>query len=354
MVGCHYKGNNMVNGNKGITRATGFVQAVLATLATVTCLSFMSSGAFAADEKSLSEKLVDSFNALSGGPHAGYRANHAKGVLASGIFTPTDVAASLSKAPHLQSTTVPVMVRFSNGTGVPNLPDANPNASPHGIAIRFTLPDGTFTDIVAISFNGFPVATPEDFLGLLTSTAASGADVPSPKPIEQFLGSHPAALKFVTTPKPAAVSFATLPFYGVNAFKFTNAQGLSEYGRYQIIPVAGDQRLSDKAAEAMAPNYLMEELPVRLKAGPVQFRLVAQLAKKGDSTTDPTSVWPDERPQVDLGVITLTGPVANDAEVQKTTMFNPLALPEGIAASEDPVLLARPGAYAVSFGQRLK
>ncbi len=86
----------------------------------------------------------------------------------------------------------------------------------------------------------------------------------------------------------------------------------------------------------------------------MKFRLTVQLAKKGDSTTDPTSVWPDERPQVDLGEITLTGPVANEAQVQKTTMFNPLTLPEGIAASEDPVLLARPGAYAVSFGQRLK
>ena len=178
--------------------------------------------------------------------------------------------------------------------------------------------------------------------------------MPSPKPIEQFLGSHPAALKFVTAPKPAPVSFATLPFFGVNAFKFTNAQGVSEYGRYQIIPVAGDQRISDKAAEAMGPNYLMEELPARLAAGPVKFRLTVQLAKKGDSTTDPTSVWPDERPQVDLGEITLTGPVANEAQVQKTTMFNPLTLPDGIAASEDPVLLARPGAYAVSFGQRLK
>jgi catalase len=32
----------------------------------------------------------------------------------------------------------------------------------------------------------------------------------------------------------------------------------------------------------------------------------------------------------------------------------PVALPDGIAASEDPVLRARPGAYAISFGQRLK
>jgi catalase len=331
-----------------------FTRAVLALLVTATCLSFLSNGAFAAEEKTLSQELVDALNVLSGGPHAGFRANHAKGVLATGSFTPTDIAASLSKAPHLQGKTVPVTVRFSNGTGVPNLADANPSASPHGIAIRFQLPDGSYTDIVSISYNGFPVATPEEFLALLKAFAASGPDAAKPTPIEQFVGSHPATLKFATTPKPAPVSFGTLSYFGVNAFKFTNAQGVSEYGRYRILPVAGDQSIDDKTAATLPPNYLMEDLPARLAKEPVQFRLVAQLAKKGDSTTDPTAVWPEDRPQVDLGIITLNAPVANDAAAQKALMFNPLILPEGIEPSADPVLLARPGAYAVSVGQRLQ
>ena len=123
--------------NNEMTRTQVFVRAALVLLVTATCLSFVSGGAFAADEKTLSEQLVDAFNALSGGPHAGFRANHAKGVLATGTFTPTDIAASVSKAPHFQGKAVPVTVRFSNGTGVPNLPDANPFASPHGISIRF-------------------------------------------------------------------------------------------------------------------------------------------------------------------------------------------------------------------------
>lgn len=57
--------------------------------------------------------------------------------------------------------------------------------------------------------------------------AQSGPGVAKPTPIEQFLGSHPAALRFVTTPRPAPDSFGTLAFYGVNAFKFTNAKGVS-------------------------------------------------------------------------------------------------------------------------------
>jgi catalase len=297
--------------------------------------------------------LVEALNKLSQGPHPGIRANHAKGVMVTGTFTPSPSAASFSKAPHFAKP-VPVLARFSDTTGVPNLPDADPNASPHGIAIRFTLPDGSSTDIVSISANSFPVATPEDFLAFLTAAAQSGPDAPKPSPIEIFLGSHPAALKFVSTPRPAPVSFATLAFYGVNAFKFTNAGGVSHYARYQIIPVAGVHALSDAQAKQADPDYLMNELPRRLAKGPVKFRLLAQIAADGDSIDDGTAVWPDDRQLVALGTLSLTTMVANQAAAQKSIMFSPLNLQSGIEPSADPVLLARPAAYGVSFSQRIR
>jgi catalase len=305
-----------------------------------------------AEPKPLPVALVDSLNALSGGPHAGYRANHAKGVLVSGTFTPAPTAAALSKAPHFRQR-VPVVVRFSDTTGLPTMPDASPDASPHGIAIRFMLPGGLSTDIVSISANGFPVATPEDFLAFLTAAAQSGPGVAKPTPIEQFLGSHPAALKFVTTPRPAPDSFATLAFYSVNAFKFTNAKGESHYIRYRILPVAGEHALDDAAAKAASPTYLMDELPARIAKGPVKFRLVAQVANDGDVTNDGTQVWPDDRRTVELGTIALTAVSKDQVKDQKALLFNPVNLPAGIEASDDPVLAARFPAYAVSYRQRL-
>jgi len=220
------------------------------------------------------------------------------------------------------------------------------------MAIRFQLPDGSSTDIVSISANGFPVATPEDFVTMLQAVAHSGADVAKPTPIEQFLGSHPAALKFVTTPRPAPESFATLGFFGVNAFKFTNAAGKSRFARYQILPVAGEYSLSDADAAKAKPSYLMDELPRRIVNSPVKFRLVAQLANDGDPNNDATAVWPDDREQLELGIISVDATSAEQVAAQKALLFNPLALPKGIEPSEDPVLLFRPAAYAVSFGQR--
>jgi catalase len=331
-------------------RTTGAVAALVATLATGPAI--FAADAPAADQKPLPIALVDALNNVAGGPHAGYRANHAKGVMVTGTFTPSKAALLLSKAGHFTKA-VPVLVRFSDTTGVPNIPDAAPDSSPHGMAIRFTLPDGGSTDIVSISVNSFPVATPEDFLALLTAISKSGPGVPKPTPVEQFLGTHPAALKFVTTPKPPPESFGTLAFYGVNAFKFTNAKGVSHYIRYQILPVAGEHALSEADAKKADPNYLMDELPKRVTAGPVKYRLLAQVAKEGDVTNDGTVSWPADRELVELGVISLNAVVPDQVQAAKTIMYNPLSLPAGIEPSADPVLAARPPAYAVSFSQRV-
>jgi len=305
-----------------------------------------------ASDKSVPEQLVDTMTKLAHGPYKGYRANHAKGIMVSGTFTPAASAKGLSKAAHLQKGSIPVLVRFSDATGVPNIPDASDNANPHGMAIRFQLPKDESTDIVAISVNGFPAATPEEFLGFLNAVAASGPDVPKPTPVEQFLGAHPATLKFVTTPKPAPVSFTTQAFYGVNAFIFTNAKGETHYGRYRIVPLAGEKALTAEQTAKANPNYLFEELPARLKKGAAKFRISVQLAGKGDNVNDGTAVWPDDRPQVVLGTLTLKKVLPDSAQVEKSLMFSPLNLVDGIGASDDPILAARPAAYAISYGRR--
>ena len=306
-----------------------------------------------AGSKPVVEQLVDTMTKLSGGPHAGYRANHAKGIVTTGEFTPASTASSITKASFMNGKTVPVIVRYSNATGVPNIPDADGNAFPKGMAIRYQLPDGAYSDMVTISVNGFPAATPEDFLGLLNAIAATTPDAPKPSPVEQFLSSHPAALKFVTTPKPAPVSFATQAFYGVNAFKFTNAKGEVNYGRYRIEPIKGQQFLSKEDSAKAAPNYLMDELPSHLKADAVSYRISVQIAEKDDVVNDATISWPDTRKVVELGTLTIKAINPDGVKFEKANMYNPLALVDGIEPSDDPILLARPSAYAVSYGRRL-
>ena len=96
------------------------------------------------------------------GVHPGHRAAHAKGVLCAATFTPTAEAARLSRAVHLRDGEVRAHVRFSNGSGDPTAPDTARDG--RGLAVKFYLPDGTTTDVVAISLPAFFARTPEDLL----------------------------------------------------------------------------------------------------------------------------------------------------------------------------------------------
>src|SRR5260370_41680024 len=107
---------------------------------------------------SLSQDLIQQFDTIFG-MHPGFRPAHAKGVMLTGTFTPSHTAASLSRAQHLNQSSTPVTVRFSNSTGIPIIPDNDPNADPRGMAIRFHLGEHAHTDIVSHSADGFPTRT---------------------------------------------------------------------------------------------------------------------------------------------------------------------------------------------------
>src|SRR5580692_11412191 len=104
----------------------------------------------------LAQQLLDAFDQLQG-VHPGFRPAHAKGLMCEGVFTPSVEAAGLTRAPHVSRSSTPVTVRYSNSTGIPDIPDNDPaHSSPRGIAIRFHLDQHAHTDIIAHSYDGFP------------------------------------------------------------------------------------------------------------------------------------------------------------------------------------------------------
>ena len=118
------------------------------------------------DEKllALSHEIIEKFDKLNGGVHPGFRPAHAKGILLTGIFTPSPEAGSLTRAPHVNRASTPVTVRLSDFAGIPSIADNDPQgASPRGFAVRFHLAEHAHTDIVAHSVDAFPVRTTEEF-----------------------------------------------------------------------------------------------------------------------------------------------------------------------------------------------
>lgn len=307
------------------------------------------------DEKliALSEDILKGFEAIFG-QHPGFRPAHAKGTMLTGSFTPSAEASALSKAPHFASHSTPVTVRFSSSTGLPLLPDNDPNGEPRGIAIRFHLGERVHTDIVSHSTDGFPTRTGAEFLEFLKAIASSAPGMPSPTPVEAYVGSHPAALAFVQTPKPFPISFATEAYFGVTAAEFISSSGGSQFFRYHIVPEGGLEHLDEDATATRSADYLFEEIKSRIAAGPIVFKLKAQLADVGDVVDDATIHWPADRPVVDLGTITLTAPVADDAAEQKQIIFDPIPRVEGIEPSNDPLLELRAAVYLISGRRRRK
>jgi catalase len=298
----------------------------------------------------LSEDIIAQFDAVFQ-LHPGFRPAHARGIMLTGAFTPTKDAAALSSAPHFTKSTS-VTARFSSSTGIPNIPDTDPNANPRGFAVRFNLGEHVHTDIIGHSTPSFPTRTGEEFLEFFRAIASSAPGAASPTPIETFLGSHPAALAFVQTPKPSPTSFANEAYFGLTATKFINSEGASRFGRYIIVPDGGVKHFDDAAIKALTKDYLFDELPQRIEHGPVSFQLYVQLANDGDVVDDVTVHWPENRPKVNLGKLTFTTLVSDNDSEQKQIIYDPIPRIQGIEPSDDPLLELRAALYLISGKRR--
>jgi catalase len=299
-------------------------------------------------------QIVEAMRTLAG-PHPGFRPVHAKGLVCLGMFRASTDAPRVTRAPHFAGQSVPTIIRFANASGNPEVHDGVPNV--RSIAAKFQLSDGNSADILANSVEGFIARTPEELLEFHRAQLpeeASGR--PDPDAVPRFLSGHPAGRAFVERlmKKPVPASYAQTIYHAEHAFRFTAADGTSRFGRYRFLPQAGESLLSPDDADKRSPNFLREELESRLRTGPVEFRLLLQLAEPGDPTDDVTALWPEGRRAVELGRLEVTGISPTSAADERRLIFDPANRTDGIDLSADPILLARSAAYSISYDRRSK
>ena len=172
--------------------------------------------------------------------------------------------------------------------GCPPSPTTRP--TPIRAALRFDSisPSMCTPTSSATRRTAFLPATATEFLEFLRAAAASGPDVPSPKPIEQFLGSHPAASAFVQAPKPFPVSLARETYYGVTAFRFINAPGETNW------PLSHRSRGGQRVSSPMPGGRTRRRLPLRRtrgtrRKGPSASKFLCRLPQTDDVLTTPPS-----------------------------------------------------------------
>ena len=299
-------------------------------------------------------QIVDAMRTLAG-PHPGFRPVHAKGLVCSGTFRASPEAPRVTRAPHFAGQPVPTIVRFANSNGNPDVHDGVPNV--RSMAVKFQLPDGKSADILANCVEGFVARTPDELLEFLRAQLPNPATGrPDPDGVPRFLAGHPAGRAFVERlmKKPVPASYAQMMYHAEHAFRFTAADGASRFGRYRLVPQAGEALLAPDEAGKRSPSFLRDELEGRLRNGPVAFRLLLQLAGEGDPTDDVTALWPEGRPLVELGGLEVTSTSPTGAADEQRLIFDPTNRTDGIDLSADPILLARSAAYAISYDQRSK
>lgn len=289
----------------------------------------------------------------NGGVHPAYRRNHAKGICVVGHFESNGAGSEVSRAAVFAKGSVPIVGRLA-------IPGGNPAASDgaapiRSLALRFLPEHG---EEWRTGMNAMPVFVVKDVQSFYELQQASqpqpGTGKPDPAKMGAFFKAHPesaAFLNWVKTAVPSS-SYANSAYYGLNAFLLVDAQGREHPVRWSVQPDLPYQPLA--AEQRSEANFLAADLQQRLAQGPVRWHLQLTLGEPDDPTADATRVWPEGRRSIDAGEVVIERATAEQGGPCQDVNYDPLVLPDGIRASDDPLLSARSAAYSESFNRRTR
>jgi catalase len=330
-------------------RSTLLGMGALAGFAAVDVGGFAYAGGWLRPEVLTPSRFADRFEHIYG-RHDGFRRNHAKGLSATGSFASNGAGAAVCRAAVFEAGTAPLVARFSLGGGLPDQADKPDTV--RGLGLLFQLPNGQQWRTAMINIPVFPDSTPQGFYErLLAAKPVPETGKPDPQKMAAFLDRHPetvAAMKIIKQSPPAA-GFADSTFYGLNAFRFTNGAGATVPVRWSVIP---QDVVPGGPTSSAGKDYLFDDLVRALAQQPLKWRLVLTIGEPGDPTGDATKPWPQSRRIIDAGTITITAVQTEEAGNARDVNFDPLVLPDGMTASDDPLPAARSAVYARSFTRR--
>lgn len=288
------------------------------------------------------------------GVHPGQRRNHIKGTCASGSFVGTPAGAALSRSALFSGEPVPVVARFSLAGGNPQVPDAARSA--RGMALEFRLPQGERQHMTMLDIPIFGAAHPETFNAMIQAARPDPATgKPDPARLAAALKAHPEALAqadYMAGHLPPA-SYGNATFYSIHTFRFIDAQQTPHLVKWRFVPQDGPLPLETAELASAPHDFLQERLLTRLAQGPLRWDMWVILGEPGDVPDNPTLAWPESRPHQVAGTLSIGAATPQaGAECEKIN-FDPLVMADGIAPTDDPILLFRSPAYALSFSRRL-
>lgn len=316
-------------------------------------LIFLNSQALAEKVDVTPTKVIKAFENVFG-VTIGERRNHTKGTCAIGEFVGEEHVATYSRSGLFSGKSLPVVARFSLAGGNPHAPDTS--KSPRGLAIEFSLPDGSIQHMTMLNTPVFGAKNPQTFYDMLVAkTPDPMTGKTDPEKIKAFKVNHPdneAQAHFMANNNPPSNYFNSA-YYGIHTFKFVNKDNQATLVRWRFVPHDGEKQLSKAELQSMPVNFLEHQLINRSEKSPIKWDMLVTLGRPDDEQNNPTIAWPDNRKEIKAGTLTISKSMVQKGAKCENINFDPLFLSDGIEATNDPILLFRSPSYAISFSKRL-
>lgn len=291
------------------------------------------------------------------------RVVHARGSGAHGYFQVYEPMTEYTMAKFLQnpSKKTPVFVRFSQVVGSRGSADTVRDV--RGFATKFYTEDGNY-DLVG---NDIPIFFIQDAIKFPDLVHSIKPEPDSEMP--QASAAHDTFWDFISlTPESTHMimwllsdrgihrSYRMMEGFGVNTFRFVNAEGRARFVKFHWKPLLGTHGLVWDEAQKLAgkdPDFLRRDLWEAIEMGDfAEYELGVQMIEEEDEfkfdfdLLDPTKIWPEEEVPVKIiGKMTLNKNPDNFFAETEQVAFHPGNVVPGIDFSNDPLLQGRLFSY---------
>src|SRR5690554_6677944 len=293
------------------------------------------------------------------------RVVHARGFVAFGYFEATGRCGdepiekyTRAKLFNDEGKRTDVAIRFSSVIGGRDSSEAA--RGPRGLPVKFYTEDGNW-DLVgnnlAVFFIRDAIKFPDVIHSLKPDPITFRQD---PARIFDFMSQTPESMHMIVnlfSPRGIPSSYSTMQGFGVNTYRWVNAEGESHLVKYHWIPKAGVKSFTEADAAAVQSGDLghaSKDIYDAIEAGDYpEWELYVQLMSDDEhpeldfDPLDDTKVWPEnDFPIRYVGKMVLNRNVSNFFAENEQIAFGTGVLVDGLDFSDDKMLIGRTFSYS--------
>jgi catalase len=293
------------------------------------------------------------------------RVVHARGFLSYGTFTATgkwgdEPIANYTRAKLFaeEGKQTDVALRFSTVIGGRDSSEAA--RDPRGFAVKFYTEDGNW-DLVGNNLGVFFIRDAIKFPDVIHSLKPDPVTFrQEPARIFDFMSQTPESMHMLVnlfSPRGIPADYRHQQGFGVNTYRWVNAQGETKLVKYHFMPTCGVASMTEEDAAAVQADDLghaSKDLFDAIERGDYpEWELLVQMMDDHDhpeldfDPLDDTKVWPEEVfPPKKVGTLQLNRNVENFFAENEQISFGTGVLVDGLDFSDDKMLVGRTFSYS--------